>query len=328
MKKISIIAIIAVLAACLLLSGCGYTLEGGQPDGKVVSNNGIAVQQGDYIYYINGSMPGYLDEALKNSPEASIFRMNADGTDRQQLSTRKAYAIYVVKEYIYFLSPVAADKLCIFRVSINGGNEKRILEFDANGEYAFSDHGVAAELDNGIVLYSFKEEKKSHIKDIGNIAQMYGDQKLYYYVGNRAGVYSVDWEGGEPQQVTERNGRIMAVTQKSLYYLKNAGDYPKLTQFDFDTKKETTLSSSQYDTMLLSLKNNIMVAYSSEKTTLYYMVLDGVSTRVPLLEENVSTYAIGDDRIFFCSKSEDALYSINIDGTDKKKIAMRKSLMT
>jgi tricorn protease-like protein len=64
-----------------------------------------------------------------------------------------------------------------------------------------------------------------------------------------------------------------------------------------------------------------MVAYSSEKTTLYYMLLDGVSTRVALLNENVSTYAIGDDRIFFCSGSENALYSINIDGTDKKKIA-------
>lgn len=321
MKKISLMIITVLMLVCLLFSGCGYSLEGGQPDGKITGNNGIAVQQGDYIYYINGSMPSTLQDALANTPRASIFRMNADGTNRQQLSTRKAYALYVVKDSIYFLSPIAADRLCLFKISINGGNERRIIEFEANGEYAFSDYGVAAEIDQSIIIYSFKTEQKTEIKDIGDISQMYGHDRLYYYVGNKAGVFALDWEGGEPEQITERNGRIMAVDSQYLYYMRNSGDYPKLTRFEFSTKAETTLSSSQYDTMLLSLQNNTMVAYSSEKTTLYYMHLDGASTRVPILEETVDTYGIGSDRIFYCSKSEGALYSIDFNGKNKQKLA-------
>jgi len=327
MKKISLILTTVVLLSCLLLSGCGgYSLQGGQPDGEVVGNNGIAVKQGDYIYYINGSMPAYLNEALKNDPVASIFRMNADGTDRQQLSTRKAYAMYVVKENIYFVSPVSADKLCLFRVSINGGNERRIIEFSANGEYAFSDYGVAAEVDGGIAVYSFKTEKRTDIKDVGNVAQMYGADKLYYYIGNKAGVFSLAWEGGEPEQVTDRNGRIMAVTSQYLYYMRNEGDYPKLSRYDLEAKTHTTLSTSEYDTMLLSVADKLMVAYSSEKSTLYYMHLDGESKRVPILEERVDTYAIGKDRIFYCSNSEGALYSIDFDGNNKTKLAEIKAL--
>lgn len=328
MKKISLILVTVVLLSCLLLSGCGgYSLEGGQPDGEIIGNNGIAVQQGDYIYYINGSMPTYLSEALKNDPVASIFRIKADGSDQpQQLTTKKAYAMYIVKDSIYFVSPVAADKLCLFKVSINGGNERRIIEFSANGEYAFSDYGIAAEIDNGIAIYSFKTEKRTNIKDLGNISQMYGAEKLYYYISNKAGVFSIDWEGGEPEKVTERNGRIIAVSGKDLYYMRNEGDYPKLSRYDMETKTHTTLATSSYDTMLLSVANKLMVAYSSEKTTLYYMYLDGQSTRVPILEETVDTYAIGKDRIFYCSNSEGALYSIDFDGSNKTKLADVKGL--
>ena len=49
MKKTTLILAAALLCVCLL-TGCGYSLEGGQPDGEVVSNDGIALRQGDYIY--------------------------------------------------------------------------------------------------------------------------------------------------------------------------------------------------------------------------------------------------------------------------------------
>ncbi len=323
MKKTGIIAISLLLLICTFFSGCGgYKLEGGQPDGKIVSNNGIAVAQGDYIYYINGSMPSMLNDALSGSDQAAIFRMKADGTDIQRLSTKKAYALYVVGESIYFVSPISAERLCLFQVSINGGSENSIIEFEAGGEYAFSDYGMAAEINKSIVVYSFKTKKKNTVKDTGDIAQMYGDEKLYYYVGNRAGIKAISWEGGEPETVIEdRNGRIMGVDSSNLYYLRNEGNYPKLTAYNFEYKTNKTLSNSEYDTMLLSIPNKLMVAYSSEKSTLYYMHLDGQSKRTSILEGTVDTYAIGDKSIFYCNNSEGAIYSMDFDGGNKQKLA-------
>ena len=88
MKKTTLILAAALPCVCLL-TGCGYSLEGGQPDGEVVSNDGIALRQGDYIYYINGSMPTLLSDALSGSDQAAVFRMKADGTQKQRLSTKK-----------------------------------------------------------------------------------------------------------------------------------------------------------------------------------------------------------------------------------------------
>lgn len=316
MKK----TLIVILAALLLLSltGCGYSLTGGQPDGKITSNNGIAVQQGDFIYYINGSMPTLLSEAIAQTPQATIFRMNADGTEKQQLSTRKAYSFYIVGEYIYFLSPTTADRLCIFRVSINGGNERRILEFENSGAYAFSDTGIAVELNNSLLVYSIETEKVSKHADVGNIYQIYGgDKKLYYYISNKAGIMETDYNGAEPVAVTERNGRIMGVDDDFIYYIYND---EKLTRRNLASGEENTLSSSTYETMLLSLENNTMIAYSSEKDTLYYMRLDG-STRVAILEGEVNTYGMSSDRIFYCSKSEGVLYSVDFEGKNKETLA-------
>lgn len=317
MKKIITATIIAALL-CALLCGCGYNLSGGQPDGKIVSNNGIAVRQGDYIYYINGSMPTMLKDALADTPQAAIFRMNADGTDRQRVSSRKAYAMYIVNENIYFLSPISADRLCLFKVSINGGNERRLVEFENSGEYAFSDYGLAAEISGSIVIYSFKTQSKTKLENVGNVVQMYGGDRLYYYIYNKAGIQAISWEGGEPEAVTDRNGRIMGVEGNNIYYIRND---EKLTRCNMSTKEETTLSTSAYETMLLSLENNTMVAYSSEKTTFYLMHLDG-STRVPIVEgEEVNAYGVSSDRIFYCKNSEGALYSVDFNGNNSKKLA-------
>jgi len=55
MKKF--ISLILVALVLFSISGCKKALEGGQPDAEIVSNGGIVTKQGDWIYYINGSMP-------------------------------------------------------------------------------------------------------------------------------------------------------------------------------------------------------------------------------------------------------------------------------
>ena len=317
MKKTTLILAAALLCVCLL-TGCGYSLEGGQPDGEVVSNDGIALRQGDYIYYINGSMPTLLSDALSGSDQAAVFRMKADGTQKQRLSTKKTYAIYVHGEYLYLLSPVSADRLAIYEISINGGMEREIIKFENTGYYAFSDYGVAAEMKNSVLVYSFASRKSRRINDVEDVAQLYGADRLYYYSSRKAGIMAVDWNGGEPEQITSRNGRIKGVKGSNLYYIK---DDEKLTCHDMSTGEESFLTASKYKTMLFSAQNNASAAYSKEKTAFYIMHLDG-SNRIQIDSgEAITAYAMGSDRVYYCKNSEGAIYEVDYDGNNKKKIA-------
>ena len=55
MKKF--LSLMLVVVTILSITGCKKALTGGQPDEPVVSNGGIVIKQGDWIYYINGGRP-------------------------------------------------------------------------------------------------------------------------------------------------------------------------------------------------------------------------------------------------------------------------------
>ena len=129
---------------------------------------------------------------------------------------------------------------------------------------------------------------------------------------------AVDWNGGEPEQITSRNGRIKGVKGSNLYYIK---DDEKLTCHDMSTGEESFLTASKYKTMLFSAQNNAIAAYSKEKTAFYIMHLDG-SNRIQIDSgEAITAYAMGSDRVYYCKNSEGAIYEVDYDGNNKKKIA-------
>ncbi len=321
MKKLSAL-IAAVLLLGVLLAGCAPTVPGGDPDGEVVSNGKIAVQQGGYIYYINGSMPQYLNQALESTPIATIFRMNADGTDKRQISSKKAYDFRIYGDKIYYLSPLSKDELVIYRIGINGGAPERILSFENKGVYAFGEGVIAVEKSNSVVLIDPATGKTvSTLKDVGNVSQIFisdaGD--VYYYISNVAGIMRVNGKGEDSVKLTDRNGRIVGVKGNLLYYIKN-DQY--LHSVDMTAGTETKLSYSEYDSMQLSIENGAFVGVSKEegKVGLYIMPLDG-GTRTKILDQAVEAYLISDHTVYFCNKAEGALYSVDFEGKNLMKVA-------
>lgn len=320
MKKLS--ALISAIMLMVLLAGCAPTVSGGDPDGEILSNGKIAVQQGEYIYYINGSMPQYLSQALESTPIAAIFRMNADGTDKRQVSSKKAYDFRIYGDKIYYLSPLSKDELVIYRISINGGTPERILTIENNAVYAFGEGVIAAEKSESIILIDPATGKTvSTLKDVGNVSQLFISDagEVYYYISNVAGIMRVNNKGENSVKLTERNGRIVGVKGNLLYYIRN-DEY--LHSVDMTNGTETKLSYSEYDSMQLSLENNAFVGVSKEegKVGLYIMPLDG-GTRTKILDQAVEAYLISDHTIYFCNKSESALYSVDFEGKNLRKIA-------
>ena len=114
MKKI--IAFLCVAVLLISLCACTPKLEGGQPDGEIKSNGGIAVQQGDWIYFINGSMPELAKDALSVTEQAAIYRMNTLDGSVQQVTSEKAFNMYVYGDKIFYVhlknsSPVGNTRI-------------------------------------------------------------------------------------------------------------------------------------------------------------------------------------------------------------------------
>lgn len=318
MKKALVLGLVAMLA--VLAVACGPRLKGGQPDAQVVSNGKIAVQQGDYIYYINGSMPATLEQALSTTAQGAIFRMNKDGSDKQQLSTKKAYDFYIYKDAVYYVTPVSGTALGIYKTTINGGASKKVYTFNNGETYCFGPNGIAVEHNKSLVLITPHTHKKTKIADVGDIYQIYATQTHFYYtITNRAGVNRVGLQGGEVEQVAERNGRILAVDGDYLYYIKS-NDY--LHKVDMVNKTETQLSNTIYQSIQLSVTNNTMVGTDNnkDKSGFYLMKLDG-STRVRITDSIITAYVLSDSGIYYYDGVRKAIYAVDYNGENEKKIA-------
>ena len=107
MKKI--ISAVCVLLMLASMCGCTSTLENAQPDGEVISAGGIAVQQGDWIYFINGAMPINVNAALADSSVAKIYRMKADGSELDAITDKKAHDMYLYKDKIFYTTPTKTE---------------------------------------------------------------------------------------------------------------------------------------------------------------------------------------------------------------------------
>ena len=102
-----------IAAVCVVLSGCAPSLSGGQPEAEILSNGGIAAVQGDYVYYINGSMPAMLSDALSGGRQAAIFRLDKEGK-AEQVTNKSAYDFRIYGELLYFIAPLSEDQLALY----------------------------------------------------------------------------------------------------------------------------------------------------------------------------------------------------------------------
>lgn len=178
--------IILCLVVCMLVgvfAACENTKYGPigtteDKDKEVVNNGGLIVQQGKYVYYVNGmdatsniTKPedNYFGKA---SVKGSIMKSEIaeDGTikstdvvvPKMMYTSATNGGIYVYGEWIYYLSPstktdnqsnVLVDQLVAARTKIDGTKTQEIAEFSATDtKYVFTA--------NGLVYYEGSELKK------------------------------------------------------------------------------------------------------------------------------------------------------------------------
>lgn len=84
-KKIAIVLVILLLTTCLF-TACAkedysFTALTGDTSGEVISNGGMAVQKGNYVYFVNGAVANTMNNTFGEVLEGSIVRVLATDLD-------------------------------------------------------------------------------------------------------------------------------------------------------------------------------------------------------------------------------------------------------
>lgn len=190
MTKISkkvVIAIAMLTLLVMIFAGCASTYKwgpvaGGDKDAVVENNGGLAVKQGEYIYYINGrtatsDITKKEDNTFGKVTKGAIMRGKLDDKGNvkdpsivvplMSLSSNKEGGIYVFGGYIYYTTPsIATDRdgalqttfFDYMRTSLDGTKTEKIATVEgASTTYKFASDALIYYKDNKIIRIPYDD---------------------------------------------------------------------------------------------------------------------------------------------------------------------------
>lgn len=205
-KLIPLIIIIALVF--VLMVGCesfSYgPIEGGDGDALVTGNGGLAVKQGDYLYFINGytnydpedPKTNYFGNVLKGAIMRGVLTEDGELQNIDVVVPKKIFSssvntgIYVYGEWIYYVSPstgtdnkgnVITDFIDFYRTSIDGTKTENITRIKGNNtKFKFTQDALIYYLDNELVSIDLTTSKfKESVIDEEVTAIIFPDKPVY-----------------------------------------------------------------------------------------------------------------------------------------------------
>lgn len=325
MKRILSVLCIAVIM--LTATSCGRNLQGGQPEGEITSNGGIAVQQGDWIYFICGGMPEYAEDAVKDTLRGKICRIknSSDGSDFEIVSDDKAFNIFLYGDRIFYTTPTKTNVI-FSSVKIDGTGKKKHYTLD-DGEYvAYGKNGAAIQRDKKIVYVDFETLELTEYPISTDVSGIFvAENYIYYYAENQTSVKRIMLQNGNVEDISDERGPIIYADDTKVFF--TAGQVPY--KVNSNTLEMTQISNSLYKTILYNEKNSafICIASLTDDLGLYYQPADNIAgvevgeggnkARVKLHSSEVSAFCINDDYIFFVESETGDIYRMDYTGNGK-----------
>ncbi|MBR2860730.1 MAG: DUF5050 domain-containing protein [Clostridia bacterium] len=322
MKKI--IAFLCVAMLLISLCACTPKLEGGQPDGEIKSNGGIAVQQGDWIYFINGSMPELAKDALSVTEQAAIYRMNTLDGSVEQVTSEKAFNMYVYGDKIFYTTP-SSTNVHLKCVGIDAQGSKRLLTFDDSEFITYGEKGVAVATVGEIIYFDYETLTKKTFTS-GTVTGMRLSQSyVYYYDQTKVGLKRINIETGIEETLCDENGMILYVDDTEAYFISVRVPY----KLNANTLELTQISEALYKNLQLNYANRTIICLESDAETvgIFSQPIDNVAgqpvgeggnkARLKLHTKEISAYCVDDNFIYFVEAETGDVYRMTYEGTDK-----------
>lgn len=274
--------------------------------GNIV-NDGMAVEDNNYIYYINrvgdvyGAAPDYLYKIRKNDPPRKDL---CDLSYNTQLIPNRVWNLNLVDDWIYYSNWKDA-----FHHSINK------VKTDGTEDTCIANEAVGNMFVEGNWIYYVKRTN-SHSIDLNNIYKISLDGSCrirlnssatedmtvsngwIYYTNISDGykIYRMRLDGSETTKVCDDETLFMTVSGDTVFY-SNKSDSDKLYKVNGDGTGKAKLSNDK-STFINASKDYVYYVNYSDNENLYKIPVGGGRSE-KITNEYGTNITILDDKIFF-----------------------------
>jgi len=324
-KIIAFAVLVTLLCGCSsAYSGLEAPLEGGEPTAEVISDGGLAVKQGEWIYFING------DNFTRNENErfteytGALCRMRESGGEAEIVLNKDVSQFNICGDTVY---------LCIYEnsasyaasVKIDGTGFKSIKKIDDiynGGCYGYTDNYLFYTKDYKLfrLELSSGEEKKVTNFNIYNLRV--GRNTTYFTreedqtIGN---IYKLENNGTDYVEITKSPGYVLYVDDNIMYYYM-LGNGTVYKYFEGNSKSVIYEGYTEYafekDFYIISASNE------ADGVAGIFVVPEGGGTKRQISENYGACMCVCGDWVYYVNKTKlNYLCRASLDGNKDEKIS-------
>ncbi len=330
-KNINIFTVAFLLFIVCILSGCSeqaatYHLDGAQPDAPVLSDGGIAIKQGDHVYYLNGDNYVRKDGLRLHSLRGAICRMNADGTDMQILCDDDVSLFNLKGDTIWYAAS-KNNSSAIYKIKTDGSGKTKLCDMDYlynGGQYAYTNGGIYYTKSGLLYLLDANgNSKKLTDSRICNLTA--GETCVYYtdYANDKYGaVYMLKNGWDTPQKISTEAGYAISCVKDKVYFQLYSNGICYL--FDPDSNTTASVAHLGYEDYAFDRHTGyIYASYLSDDKDEGIFKIDpkNESGRIRICTDRAERMLVSGDYVYYINDS--ALYSlfrVKTDGTERRQI--------
>ena len=266
---------------------------------------GYIATDGDWYYY-------------SSNEGGALWKMKADGSEKQKLSEDSARQIHVIDGYIYYQCSVEGSSgPSIKRVRTDGTDEKVLHNGMIENMKIIGDRIYFKDQLDSLHLHSISLDGTDEKAD-NPTEEMYdccSDGKYLYYAYGQDGnkVYRSGLDGSDPVLMIDHEVNGMTIAGNRLYYNDSTNHY--LCSYDLSTGESKELAM-EYIGYINVTPDGIYGYNGSQETYLCSLQLDGLGMKI-LAEDDADEICVCGDRIYYHCGRDKCYYICDLDGSNK-----------
>lgn len=289
-KKLLMLFCMCIMAVSIFFTGCSCTEKGLKDnpptDAKVISNGGMTVVKGDYLYYVNG----YIDETTLTKDDnkygdisrAGIYRTklvngqivkDKDGfLENTDLVVSKIVGFsnggfYIIDDYIYYATPymnldrdgnLQSNRVEFHRINIDGTNDETLFVTSQNEDNL---DWSLYKIDNNVYLTTYVASKIIIYNTTTQKTVVEVSDSTSYAFLDETDYHTGAVKDKEMHNYIYYTRAITSSDGLSVDYVGNA-----VCKVNIATGKITTLETSKNNTYTIKYVDESSVYYSKKDT--------------------------------------------------------------
>jgi hypothetical protein len=207
-----------------------------------VNNYGLIASQGDWIYY-NSTFGDY----------GKLYRMKADGSEREKLSDDNPCYINLIDDWIYYTSRIGC--IGIYRIRTDSSERQRLNDDVVLGITVVADWVYYINASDNFKLYRIRTDGsgRQKLNDDNlftlNIVDSWIIYSTYYKwdmeVNSDCGIFRIKTDGRERQKLSDDHSEYLTTCDKWIYYC-NKSDKGTLYRIGIDGSDKRRINERHY----------------------------------------------------------------------------------